>query len=83
MQIGEQCQKCGNDFDPLHPCKCRGMGDQLCEHEGDPAFCPVCVSERYERALREIELRTAAYRESDDWPLVSGINRVARSALGK
>lgn len=32
MEHGEQCQKCGNDFDPMHPCRCRGdAGDKSTE----------------------------------------------------
>lgn len=36
-----------------------------------------------EVALREIELRTRAYADAQDWPLVSGVHSVARDALRK
>jgi hypothetical protein len=34
-----------------------------------------------EKALREIVLRTSAYRNDPDWPLVSGVHAVASDAL--
>jgi hypothetical protein len=32
-------------------------------------------------ALTEIVLRTHSYQDCEDWPLVSGVNSVARAAL--
>ena len=36
---------------------------------------------RLRAALKEIELRTRAYADAADWPLVSGVHAVAREAL--
>ena len=29
MEAGEQCPTCGNDFDPMHPCQCRGVQPEI------------------------------------------------------
>lgn len=36
---------------------------------------------RLRAAMAEIKLRTAAYADAEDWPLVSGVHAVAREAL--
>ena len=41
----------------------------------------VEMYERLRNGLKEIELRTAAYADDADWPLVSGVHAVARDAL--
>lgn len=33
-QTGKQCQRCGNDYDPRHPCPCRSL--DLCYACGCP-----------------------------------------------
>eukprot|EP00919_Chromeraceae_sp_WS-2016_P009555 GHVR01022429.1.p1 GENE.GHVR01022429.1~~GHVR01022429.1.p1 ORF type:complete len:107 (+),score=14.33 GHVR01022429.1:463-783(+) len=39
--------------------------------------------EELEAVLREVELRTQPYADDPDWPLVSGIHRLARRAVAK
>ena len=45
---------------------------------------PADAADRIEalmKALEEIALRTAAYADAADWPLVSGVHAVARDAI--
>jgi hypothetical protein len=40
-------------------------------------------AERLEKALREIMLRTSAYKDDESWPLVSGVYAVAEKAVAR
>jgi hypothetical protein len=50
MQTGEQCPGCGNDYDPMHPCKCtrcprcggEGCVDDDPEVRGSAVECWKC-----------------------------------------
>lgn len=48
----------------------------------NPGDCAV-YAQKLRNALGEIRLRTNAYAGDENWPLVSGINLVAKSALAE
>jgi hypothetical protein len=39
METGEQCPTCGNDYDPTHPCRCRGRWLDLPDEERAKRRC--------------------------------------------
>ena len=42
MEAGEQCQRCGNDYDPMHPCQCSKSAHPTEAELIAAGFCLTC-----------------------------------------